>query len=148
MELMNNTIVRLIAGDEQVTKVNEIVKKYTRGLIRYKEMTTTMTLEEKQIFNDIVDFIEIQLGYIYPKIVGIDLLSEPAVVESYVYKAEIRYHTWPIGWEDVTVKTFRDKESLDECLLELLDWSLSEDNEVKVNVLNSKNEFISSHHYC
>lgn len=52
-----------------------------------------------------------------------------------VYKTETVCSTWPMGWEkEPSVKYFDTKEELNAFVLDYQEWSMSEDNLVKIQV--------------
>lgn len=52
-----------------------------------------------------------------------------------VFKLEVRYHTWPMGWDKDTYVSYADSaEELQRLLDEQREWASSEDNQVKIEV--------------
>lgn len=52
-----------------------------------------------------------------------------------MFKLQVRYRTWPCGWEkDFHDSYFTSQEELDQRLEELKDWALCEDNEASIKV--------------
>ena len=52
-----------------------------------------------------------------------------------VFKLEVKYHTWPCGWErEFHTSFFTTFEEVEARLAELKDWALCEDNQVHIKV--------------
>ena len=62
----------------------------------------------------------------------------------------ISYHTWPMGWSKTVVKRFFETEKeLNADLLDLQQWALSKDNQVRVEVFqwDLGYESVGVHHF-
>lgn len=72
------------------------------------------------------------------------LETAPAAVVALPWKAETKYHTWPMGWDkDTSEKSFATREELDAYLAEMQEWSLSEDNKVHIQIFHNDRPYLT-----